>query len=102
MSANIASPNANYVKATLDAINHLFGRNLYCRSYVTCLGYNPPMNPHDRRSGADGITQPWPGYLVGGGQTESGWQDIQDSYQTNEIAINWQGALVYALAAFLQ
>ncbi len=102
MTANMVAPNASYVSSTLDAVNHLFGRNLYCRSYVTCLGYNPPMNPHDRRSGADGITQPWPGYLVGGGQSESGWQDIQDSYQTNEIAINWQAALVYALAGFLR
>ena len=28
--------------------------------------------------------------------------DKQDSYQTNEIAINWNGALVYALAGFVE
>jgi len=27
--------------------------------------------------------------------------DIQDSYQTNEIAINWNAALIYALAGFV-
>ena len=42
--------------------------------YVTGLGYLPPMNPHDRRSGADGIKEPWPGYIVGGGHSATGWQ----------------------------
>ncbi len=99
--ANMISPNANYINTALDAIHHLFGRNYYCRSYVTGLGYRPPMYPHDRRSGADGIVDPWPGYLVGGGFNATGWVDQQASYQTNEIAINWQGALIYALAGFI-
>ncbi len=29
------------------------------------------------------------------------WHDEQASYQVNEIAINWNSALVYALAACL-
>lgn len=29
-----------------------------------------------------------------------GWHDDQEDYRTNEIAINWQAALVYALAGF--
>jgi endoglucanase len=99
--ANKISPKKEYIDTSLDAIAHLFGRNFYGRSYVTGLGNQPPMNPHDRRSGADGITEPWPGYLVGGGQTVRNWQDVEGSYQTNEIAINWQGALVYALAGFI-
>jgi endoglucanase len=59
------------------------------------------MNPHDRRSGGDSLTNPWPGYLVGGGQKVTDWVDDQESYQTNEIAINWNGALIYALAGFV-
>jgi len=98
--ANKISPDPKYVNAALDAVSHIFGRNYYNRSYVTGLGHQPPMNPHDRRSGADGIKEPWPGYLVGGGHSATGWQDIEGSYQTNEIAINWQAALVYALAGF--
>lgn len=70
--ANKVSPNAEYVNAALDAVAHLFGRNYYGRSYVTGLGRQPPMNPHDRRSGADGIVAPWPGYLVGGGHAATG------------------------------
>ena len=29
------------------------------------------------------------------------WVDVQDNYMVNENAINWNGALVYALALFL-
>jgi len=101
MVANKVSPNPDYANTALDAIGHLFGRNYYGRSYITGLGHQPPMNPHDRRSGADGITEPWPGYIVGGGHSARDWQDITRSASTNEIAINWQAALVYALAGFI-
>ncbi len=99
--ANKISENPDYINTALDAIGHLFGRNYYGRSYVTGLGHRPPMNPHDRRSGADDIEQPWPGYVVGGGHSATDWKDVEESYQTNEIAINWQAALVYALAGFI-
>ena len=99
--ANRISPKAEYVETALDAVAHLFGRNVYNRSYVTGLGHNPPLFPHDRRSGADNVAAPWPGYLVGGGHNATGWLDEQKSFATNEIAINWQGALIYALAGFV-
>jgi endoglucanase len=98
--ANRVSPNPEYIDTALDSINHLFGRNYYCRSFVTGLGYKPPMNPHDRRSGGDKVRDPWPGYIVGGGHSATGWQDMEKDARTNEICINWQGALVYALAGF--
>jgi endoglucanase len=99
--ANKISPNQAYIDTALDAVGHLFGRNFYGRSYVTGLGHKPPMKPHDRRSGADNIEAPWPGYIVGGGHSATDWQDVEESYQTNEIAINWQAALVYSLAGFV-
>jgi endoglucanase len=100
MTAYKLKPKPSYRHASLDALSHLFGRNYYGRSFVTGVGHLPPMHPHDRRSGADGIDEPWPGYLVGGGQTATNWKDRQEDYRTNEIAVNWQAALVYALAAF--
>lgn len=99
--ANKIDPKKIYTQTSLDAIDHLFGRNYYNRSYVTGLGINPAMNPHDRRSGSDNETEPWPGYIVGGGHSATGWHDKQEDYATNEIAINWQAALVYALAGFV-
>jgi endoglucanase len=95
-------PKSAYREAGLDALNHLFGRNVHGRSYVTGLGHLPPLHPHDRRSGGDKVDAPWPGYLVGGPHPKpADWHDDQADYRTNEIAINWNGALIYALAAFL-
>src|SRR3954453_6636482 len=106
MNLNIAyelTNDVHYREAMLDALNHLFGRNPYGRSYVTGLGAHPPLFPHDRRSGADNVQAPWPGYLVGGPWPgPNDWIDNQDSYKTNEIAINWNGALIYALAVFVE
>ncbi|MCA1760875.1 MAG: glycoside hydrolase family 9 protein, partial [Bacteroidales bacterium] len=100
--ANKLEPNKAYIETALDAVNHIFGHNYYNRSFVTGLGIDPPMNPHDRRSGADGIEAPWPGYIVGGGHTATDWVDVEESYSHNEVAINWQAALVYALAGFVR
>lgn len=100
-TANMISPKTDYLNAAVESLGHVFGRNYYNRSYVTGLGINPPMFPHDRRAGADGIADPWPGYLVGGGHSAKGWVDVEASYETNEIAINWNGALIYALAGFV-
>lgn len=102
LSANLSvayelTKEPKYKVASQDIVAHLFGRNVYGRTFVTGLGINPPMHPHDRRSAADSIVAPWPGYLVGGGHTATDWVDEEADYSRNEIAINWQAALVYAL-----
>jgi endoglucanase len=95
--------NPLYKETVLAAIDHLFGRNFYGRSFVTGLGFDPPRFPHDRRNGINGFADPWPGYLVGGGWPKaSDWSDDQEDFRTNEIAINWNGALIYALAGFVE
>lgn len=92
----------SYRGAMLDGLNHLLGRNCYGRSFVTGLGERPPRFPHDRRSEGDDVDAPWPGYLIGGPHPRAtSWNDVTEDYRTNEIAINWNGALIYALAAFL-
>lgn len=100
--ADKLKPNKKYKNTAYDAAAHLFGRNYYNRSFVTGLGINPPMNPHDRRCGADDIVDPWPGYLVGGGHSAVDWVDKEESYSHNEIAINWQAPLVFVLAWVLK
>jgi len=100
--ANELSPNKAYLDTCADQLSHLYGRNYYNRSYVTGAGKDPPLYPHHRPSGSDGIAQPYPGLLVGGPQpSATSWQDTEDDYTTNEVAINWNGALVYALAGFM-
>ena len=65
---------------------------------------------HDRIGGSDGIAEPIPGALIGGpnnGNTYNcndstyvsllpalSYMDMECSYATNEIAINWNAALV--------
>ena len=103
---------ARYRAASNFQLDHLFGRNYYGRSFVTGIGFNPPQQPHHRPSVADSVGPPWPGLLIGGpsGQSQGGmqvglagtsWVDETNNYTTNEVAINWSGALVYALAAAL-
>jgi endoglucanase len=118
-TANALTPNAGYLAACADQIGHLLGRNQYGRSQVTALGINPPLHPHHRPSASDGIVAPWPGLLVGGAQIGAttdvtivvspdggtsmpkSWVDEQARYWVNEVAINWNGALAYAMSAFV-
>lgn len=96
--ANRIEPSDTFRATALDSLAFLFGRNFHGRSYVTGLGARPPEHPHDRRG-----EPAWPGYLVGGGWPNGrSWEDKMERYQLNEIAINWNGALIYALAAFVE
>ena len=101
-AAHRLTGNDAYRHAILDGLNHLLGRNYFGRSFVTGVGQRPPMHPHDRQSEGDAVEAPWPGYLVGGANPGAkDWADRMEDYQTNEIAINWNGALIYALASQL-
>jgi endoglucanase len=102
-AADRVAPHATYAESALDALSHLFGRNFYGRSFVTGVGANPPRHPHDRRSMGREGSPAWPGYLVGGGWPRaSDWRDESADYRVNEIAINWNAALIYALAGFVE
>jgi endoglucanase len=94
--ADRLEPDPTYRRCAQNALDHLFGRNFYARSFVTGLGARAAAHPHDRRGGG------WPGYLVGGGWPDGrSWEDDMKNYRVNEIAINWNTALIYALAAFV-
>ena len=112
-TANAINPDNRYINAISSALDHLLGRNHYDRSQITMVGNNPPIHPHHRPSAADSVADPWPGLLVGGQDCPSGasncasapkydWQDTQSAPNLNEIAINWNGALVYAAAAMAE
>jgi endoglucanase len=106
MASRVDPDNADkYLGTVSEQLGHLFGRNYYGRSFVTGLGANPPLHPHHRPSIADGIDPPWPGLLVGGPSKSSPapatvWLDDENDYTSNEVAINWNAPLIYALAAF--
>jgi len=113
--ANALQPNPAYVNTALENLHYLLGRNPFSLSYVTQLGSNPYRHPHHRPSGADNNPEPWPGMLSGGPNRSPQdpamktrlkpgtpparmYVDDQESYASNEIAINWQAPLVFLLA----
>lgn len=100
-----------YKKYAIENIDYLLGRNATGYCYVTGFGYLSPKHPHHRISASDGIEAPIPGLLVGGpnpGQQDKAegnlvypsdypdesYLDQTESYASNEIAINWNAALV--------
>jgi endoglucanase len=105
-----------YLDAAQANFDYLLGRNATGYSFVTAFGYRPPMRPHHRPSVSDKIKAPIPGLLVGG--PHSGHEDLEHceeysddnypsdfsavnyldhdcSFATNEVAINWNAALVF-------
>ena len=115
--ANALAPDPAFVESALDNLHYLLGRNAFSLSWVTQVGANPYRHPHHRPSGADKNAEPWPGLLSGGpnaGRQDDVlkklpaglppakvYADDQGSYASNEIAINWQAALVFLLAGTL-
>ncbi len=110
VAAHRLDPDPKYLDAITGQLDHVFGRNPYGRSYVTGIGYRPPRFPHHRPSMMSGRF-PWPGLLIGGPHSELfsdsaadvpeglTWEDRAENYIHNEVAINWNTALVYALVA---
>jgi endoglucanase len=102
--ANRLCPRREYVDAALDGLHYLLGRNTFNTSFVTQVGHRWPRHPHHRPSMADGVSEPWPGMLVGGPNAEGRtpparqWWDDPENYKVNEVAINWNAPLVFLLA----
>lgn len=110
--AFLISKDFKYLEGAIHTLDYLLGRNGTGYCYVTGFGTKSPMNPHHRPSTADGISSPVPGFLVGGpnqyaevsecpnavypNQFARKYVDLNCSYSTNEVAINWN-----APAAFL-
>lgn len=107
-----ASSDTSYRNASLVGLDYLLGRNATGYSFVTGFGSKTPMRPHHRPSGADGVTAPVPGFLVGGPNGSAynsdkatgyisttidpkQYADNQESYASNEVAINWNAPLAY-------
>jgi len=104
-----------YLPSVQADLNWLLGTNPTGYCFVTGFGTLSPMHIHHRPSGADGVPEPVPGFLVGGPNTvvmndcqppverstfpAKSYSDAECSYSTNEIAINWNAPLVFLLGA---
>ncbi len=114
---NVIAPNLEFRAAASDNLHYLLGRNTFSLSWLTQVGENPYRHPHHRPSVAQG-GEPWPGLLSGGPNANRQddvlkrlsaglppakvYADDKDSYASNEIAINWQAAIVFLLAGQLE
>jgi len=99
MVADVLQPDARFVDGAVAQLDHLLGRNVYGRSFVTGLGHFSPIHPHHRPSSSTGA---WPGLLVGGPNgSATAWKDDQGAYEQNEIAINWNTAMLFGAASLM-
>jgi endoglucanase len=102
-----------YMMSIQGDVDWLLGRNPTGYCFVTGFGTLSPMNIHHRPSGADGVPEPVPGFLVGGPNTSvmndcdplvkrskfpaASYIDSECSYSTNEICINWNAPLFFVM-----
>lgn len=112
VNAFLLTGNKKYINYALSNVDYLFGRNATGYSFLTGFGSKSTMHPHHRPSVADGIVEPVPGLLAGGPnpakqdsctyeftEPETSYTDVDCSYASNEIAINWNAPLVYLVHA---
>lgn len=110
-----------YYYAVCESLDYLFGKNATGYSMVTGFGYQQVLFPHHRASGADGIPEPVPGFVIGGPNSErqdhisktewgveyphlepaKSYVDLEGSWASNEVCINWNAPLVFSLAFLL-
>lgn len=105
------SGDLRYRKAALGALDYLLGRNALSMCFVTGAGHRSPQNIHHRPSYADGVAAPVPGFVAGGPQNivqadrctypnslpALRYLDDWCSFTTNEVAVNWNGPLLYLI-----
>ncbi|MDX5583622.1 MAG: glycoside hydrolase family 9 protein [Aureibaculum sp.] len=92
--------------------DYIFGKNATGYSFLTGFGSKKVMFPHHRPSGADGIDEPVPGFIIGGPNNDKqdsheltyanespakSFMDVQASFASNEVCINWNAPAVYVL-----
>lgn len=103
-----------YLTSVQNDLDYLLGRNATGYCFVSGFGTKQVKHIHHRPSGADGVDEPYPGFLVGGPNTvvlndcpevkrslfpAKSFTDSQCSYSTNEIAINWNAPLFFLTGA---
>jgi len=108
INAYLLTKDKKYVNYALTNLDYLLGRNATGYSFLSGVGSKSIMHPHHRQSVADGVTDPVPGLLSGGpnpgkqdkceyefSEPETTFADLDCSYASNEIAINWNSPFVY-------
>jgi len=102
-----ATKKSTYKNFAERQVKYILGDNPRVSSYLIGFGANPPRNPHHRTghgSWANSISTPdytrhvLHGALVGGPGSSDNYQDVRTDYTMNEVACDYDAALVGALA----
>ncbi len=111
------SKDSVYKSSLYETLDYIFGKNATGYSFITGYGSKTPMHIHHRQSEADGILDPFPGFVVGGpnesrqdqGSLETAGKkyesllparsyiDEVESFASNEICINWNAPYIFVL-----
>jgi len=101
-----------YLMGAEQITDYIFGKNATGYSFLTGFGSKRVKFPHHRPSGADQILMPIPGFIVGGPNGDrqdqqevtynstlpaKAYQDVQSSYASNEVCLNWNAPAVFVL-----
>jgi endoglucanase len=93
--------------------DYIFGKNATGYCFLTGFGSKRVMFPHHRPSGADGIEDPVPGFVIGGPNHDrqdqhnveytseypaKAYMDVEPSFASNEVCINWNAPAVFVLS----
>jgi endoglucanase len=111
------SGNTDYRDKLYETLDYIFGKNATGYSFITGYGTKTPMHIHHRQSEADGVLDPFPGFVVGGPNADrqdegslassnkqyesklpaKSFIDEVESFASNEICINWNAPYVFVL-----
>ena len=101
-----------YLNGAEQITDYIFGKNATGYSFLTGFGSKRVLFPHHRPSGADGIDAPVPGFIAGGPNKDrqdagdvnytselpaKSYMDVEASFASNEVCINWNAPAVYVL-----
>ena len=110
--AHHLSGEQKYLDGAIRNTDYIFGKNATGFSFLTGFGSKQVMFPHHRPSGADAIDEPVPGFILGGPNKDKqdsqhveyasdypakSFVDLQDSYASNEVCLNWNAPAVFVL-----
>jgi endoglucanase len=84
-------------------VNYVLGSNPRGGSYMSNYLTNPPIHPHHRANEPTrgGPTRGLIGGLVGGPALNDSWTDDVNDFRANEVALDYNASLVFALAGRL-
>ncbi len=109
--------NKKYLSGAEQINDYILGKNATGYCFLTGFGSKKVMFPHHRPSGADNITAPIPGFVVGGPNNDrqdasqieyisifpaKSYMDLTESYASNEVCLNWNAPAVYVMGYLQQ